>query len=248
MPQQSLAEYCEEVARYIYESAQKEEPTDDMDDADRLFTAVWLGHVSAMQYQAWHVLGDREDELKAYVWAVMNPLETVARSMEWTTYQDELEASMGRYGEALRRPEHSSRYMSAGLAFASDYDPTNAKPSVAFHGALVLIPRWMELHNGLITNFFGAAESSPAPSSSERPLTCPKCGNHGDASETTPTGFEVRGQYEGAAVRRCQRCASGLFVKVSGGWMPWSKATISAELVPDDLWVRMQDLWQRRMA
>ena len=46
--------------------------------------------------------------------------------------------------------------------------------------------------------------------------------------------FEIRGQWQGKPVRKCNACGSGLTVGVFG-----------AKRIDDGLWARMQDSWNR---
>lgn len=66
-------------------------------------------------------------------------------------------------------------------------------------------------------------------------LRCPACGNAGEATLDTAGGFEVRGQYQGKAVRKCNKCGAGIFL----GWFGKTR------LIPADLWQRMQEVWER---
>ena len=40
-------------------------------------------------------------------------------------------------------------------------------------------------------------------------VTCPACGNRGEATIDDTGAFEVRGQFQGKAVRRCKKCGTG---------------------------------------
>ena len=66
-------------------------------------------------------------------------------------------------------------------------------------------------------------------------ITCPKCGNRGEI-RGTEEHFEVRGQFQGKAVRKCQKCGAGVTV---GAFLR------KAKLIPDDLWKKMQESWDR---
>lgn len=63
-------------------------------------------------------------------------------------------------------------------------------------------------------------------------ITCPACGNRGDASDDVH--FEVRGQFQGRPVRKCLRCGLGLYVRAFG----------RPDVIPDSLWRQMEDMWE----
>lgn len=65
-----------------------------------------------------------------------------------------------------------------------------------------------------------------------KPIVCPACGSIGYPSDEEL--FEIRGQLEGKPVRRCTRCGTGLFIR------PLRKP----QVIPHNLWVRMQEVWQ----
>jgi hypothetical protein len=65
-----------------------------------------------------------------------------------------------------------------------------------------------------------------------KPIVCPACGSMGYPSDEEL--FEIRGQREGKPVRKCTRCGTGLFIR------PLRKP----QVIPHNLWVRMQELWQ----
>ena len=47
---------------------------------------------------------------------------------------------------------------------------------------------------------------------------CPSCGNKGEATIDGSGAFEVRGKFEGKAVRKCRKCDVGLLIgPFSGG-------------------------------
>jgi len=53
------------------------------------------------------------------------------------------------------------------------------------------------------------------------------------------SGFEVRGQLEGKAVKKCKKCGTGLLVgPFSGGF--WG----SPKIVPEKTWSRMEKMWE----
>ena len=64
-------------------------------------------------------------------------------------------------------------------------------------------------------------------------MKCPACGAQGDARDESV--FEVRGQWKNRPVRKCLACGAGLRVRVLMG----------PKLLPADLWVRMQESWDR---
>ena len=66
-------------------------------------------------------------------------------------------------------------------------------------------------------------------------ITCPKCGNYGEARVDNKGAFEVRGQYEGKPVRKCSKCGSGIYLGMLG----------KAKLIPTELWKRMEELWNK---
>lgn len=71
-------------------------------------------------------------------------------------------------------------------------------------------------------------------------LTCPSCGAKGEATTNETGAFEVRGQYQGKAVRKCRGCGKGLAIgPFSGGLME------KPEVLPADLWRRMETMWER---
>ena len=71
-------------------------------------------------------------------------------------------------------------------------------------------------------------------------IVCPSCGNGGEASIDDSGAFEVRGQFQGKAVRKCRKCGSGLAIgPFSGGFLGTPK------LIPKDVWRRMEEVWHR---
>ena len=75
-----------------------------------------------------------------------------------------------------------------------------------------------------------------------RQITCPLCGNSGDQNgEDSAQSFEVRGRFQGSAVRKCLRCGTGLMVGLfSGIW--FGKPSV----IPYDLWQKMDTVWRER--
>jgi len=73
-----------------------------------------------------------------------------------------------------------------------------------------------------------------------REIVCPSCGNRGEAAVDESGAFEVRGQFEGRAVRKCRKCGAGLAIgPFSGGFLG------KPRLIPTDIWKRMEDMWRR---
>lgn len=71
-------------------------------------------------------------------------------------------------------------------------------------------------------------------------ITCPACGKRGEATIDDRGAFEVRGQFQGKAVRMCRNCGTGLFIgPFSGGFFGKPKA------IPSSLWERMLKVWER---
>lgn len=71
-------------------------------------------------------------------------------------------------------------------------------------------------------------------------IVCPSCGNRGDATIDEKGAFEVRGQLQGKAARKCNKCGAGLFVGLfSGALFGKPKVILS------DLWKRMDGTWER---
>jgi hypothetical protein len=71
-------------------------------------------------------------------------------------------------------------------------------------------------------------------------LICPSCGNKGEASIDENGAFEVRGQFQGKAIRKCRKCGVGLEIgPFSGGFFG------KPRLIPKDLWQRMEEVWKR---
>jgi hypothetical protein len=74
-------------------------------------------------------------------------------------------------------------------------------------------------------------------------LICPSCGNIGEATIDNAGAFEVRGQFQGKVVRKCNKCGAGLLVGLfSGGLLGKPK------LVPPDLWGNMQEMWDNEFS
>lgn len=65
-----------------------------------------------------------------------------------------------------------------------------------------------------------------------KPIVCPACGSIGYPSDEEL--FEIRGQLNGKAVRKCTRCGTGLFVR----------SLRKPQAIPHNLWVRMQESWR----
>lgn len=71
-------------------------------------------------------------------------------------------------------------------------------------------------------------------------IICPVCGNRGEASIDEKSAFEVRGQFQGKAVRKCNNCEAGLFLG------PFSGVVFGKpKVIPSDLWKRMEETWKR---
>lgn len=71
-------------------------------------------------------------------------------------------------------------------------------------------------------------------------IICPTCGNCGEAAIDDSGAFEVRGQFQGRAVRKCNKCGSGLFLGIfSGGLFGKAKP------IPPELWQSMEKIWQK---
>jgi len=71
-------------------------------------------------------------------------------------------------------------------------------------------------------------------------LVCPVCGNSGESSLDDDGAFEVRGQFQGKAIRKCRKCGSGLAIgPLSGGFVG------RPEVIKDSLWRRMEEVWKR---
>lgn len=73
-----------------------------------------------------------------------------------------------------------------------------------------------------------------------RELKCPVCGNTGGATTDGQSAFEVRGQFQGKAVRRCNECGAGLAIGLMSGGL-FGRPRV----IPDELWQRMQASWNR---
>jgi hypothetical protein len=72
-------------------------------------------------------------------------------------------------------------------------------------------------------------------------LFCPSCGNRGQATTDEAGAFEIRGQFEGKAIRKCNRCGAGLAIgPFSGGFFG------EPQLIPKDIWKRMEEIWAQR--
>jgi hypothetical protein len=71
-------------------------------------------------------------------------------------------------------------------------------------------------------------------------MECPSCGNIGEATIDNTGAFEVRGKFQGKAVRKCTKCGVGLLIGLfSGGVMGKPK------LIPNDIWQRMEQMWEK---
>jgi hypothetical protein len=71
-------------------------------------------------------------------------------------------------------------------------------------------------------------------------MRCPSCGNAGEASTDESGAFEVRGQFQGRAIRKCKKCGVGLALgPFSGGLFGKPK------VIPEEQWQRMEAVWQR---
>jgi len=69
---------------------------------------------------------------------------------------------------------------------------------------------------------------------------CPACGNVGEDSVVDGGAFEVRGQFQGKAIRKCRNCGVGLSIgPFSGGFLGKPK------VIPKDQWRRMEEVWRR---
>ena len=66
-------------------------------------------------------------------------------------------------------------------------------------------------------------------------ITCPACGNRGEATVDESGAFEVRGYHFGKPVRKCNQCGAGVFLRMFGG----------PELIDAELWARMTEAWER---
>jgi len=71
-------------------------------------------------------------------------------------------------------------------------------------------------------------------------IKCPSCGNRGEATIDDKGAFEVRGQFQGKATRKCNKCGVGLFLGPFSGVL-FGKSRI----IPSDLWKRMEETWER---
>ena len=69
-------------------------------------------------------------------------------------------------------------------------------------------------------------------------LVCPCCGNTGEAIIDDTGAFEVRGKFQGKAVRKCRKCGVGLAIgPFSGGLVGKPK------IIPANIWQRMEAIW-----
>ena len=69
-------------------------------------------------------------------------------------------------------------------------------------------------------------------------IVCPECGNRGEANDERGVRFEMRGKFEGCAVRKCLKCEVGLLIGAfSGGILGRPK------VIPLEVWKRMQAMW-----
>ncbi len=72
-------------------------------------------------------------------------------------------------------------------------------------------------------------------------LKCPNCGNVGEATIDAGGAFEVRGQFEGRAIRKCRSCRAGMAIgPFSGGLFGKPK------LIPKEIWQKMEQVWGER--
>jgi len=71
-----------------------------------------------------------------------------------------------------------------------------------------------------------------------REIVCPSCGNRGVGTTNDTGAFDVRGQLEGKAIRKCRKCGAGLAFGLFSGWFLGKP-----KVIPKDLWQRMQKLW-----
>ena len=65
-------------------------------------------------------------------------------------------------------------------------------------------------------------------------IRCPNCGNNGDMT-WDQEAFEIRGNYQGKAIRKCKKCGVGLEVGVLSG----------ARIIPAGMWREMEAIWER---
>ncbi|MDI6891519.1 MAG: hypothetical protein QMD08_00770 [Actinomycetota bacterium] len=71
-------------------------------------------------------------------------------------------------------------------------------------------------------------------------IVCPSCGNMGEALIGDSGAFEVRGQFQGKAIRKCKKCGAGLSIgPFSGGFFG------KPQVIPKDQWKHMEEIWNR---
>ncbi len=71
-------------------------------------------------------------------------------------------------------------------------------------------------------------------------IVCPSCGNRGEATIDEKGAFEVRGQFQGKAVRKCNKCGAGFFLGIFSGIL-FGKPKV----IPSDHWKLMEETWER---
>jgi len=69
-------------------------------------------------------------------------------------------------------------------------------------------------------------------------INCPVCKNTGEEGLNTHAAFEVRGQYQGQAVRKCNNCGAGLLLGTFSGIL-WGQPKV----IPAGIWEKMQGMW-----
>jgi hypothetical protein len=78
-------------------------------------------------------------------------------------------------------------------------------------------------------------------SSRENIATCPRCGTSGIISIDGLGAFDIRGQFEGKGVWKCNNCGSGLFSNSTIGIVDGK-----LKLIPDEVWNNMKRQWGER--
>jgi len=73
-------------------------------------------------------------------------------------------------------------------------------------------------------------------------IVCPSCGNRGEATTDDSGAFEVRGIFQGKAVRKCKKCGAGLLIGLFSGAL-WGKPKI----IPSEQWAKMEDEFEKKM-
>lgn len=73
-------------------------------------------------------------------------------------------------------------------------------------------------------------------------IKCPACGNEGRA-DASDGRFEARGQYRGAAIRRCCSCGAGLSIGLFTGGLFGNPKRI-----PSEQWEQMQAVWSENFS